>query len=70
MVMCISRIARPQFGLRCFHTTTRRSNLDAILPKASRQWPQMPSSAKISEDEVTRLAALPRLPLTLADLVR
>lgn len=40
------------------------------MPKATQQWSHMPSSATISDQEISRLAALPRRPLTLADLVR
>jgi len=56
--------------LRELHTSLPRRNLDAIVPKATQQWSHMPSSATISEQEISRLATLPRRPLTLADLVR
>ncbi|KAK5944521.1 hypothetical protein PMZ80_003803 [Knufia obscura] len=55
---------------RQLQTTASRKNLDAIVPKATQQWSHMPSSATISEQEISRLATLPRRPLTLADLVR
>lgn len=62
--------ARPRCCLRSLHTTAARKNLDAIIPKSTQQWGHMPSDATISEEEISRLAALPRRPLTLADLVR
>ena len=62
--------ARHMQFTRLFTTSSRASNLDAIVPKATEQWSHLPSSATISDHEISRLASLPRRPLTLADLVR
>lgn len=51
-------------------TTTTLKNLDAIIPKSTQQWGHLPSDATITDQEINRLASLPRRPLTLADLVR
>lgn len=56
--------------IRKLHSTVSRPNLDTIVPNATQAWGHMPSSATISDQEISRLAALPRRPLTLADLVR
>lgn len=55
---------------RWLHASRSQRNLDSIVPRATEQWSHLPSSATISEHEITRLASLPRRPLTLADLVR
>ena len=55
---------------RSFHGTVTRHNLEEILPKSTQQWGHLPSNATITDDEIARLANLPRRPLTLADLVR
>lgn len=55
---------------RWLASSAPRRNLDAIIPRATQQWSHLPSSATISDHEISRLASLPRRPLTLADLVR
>ena len=40
------------------------------FPPDINEWSHPPSSASISDDEIYRLAAKPRRPLTLADLVK
>lgn len=65
-----ARSACLSYGTRQLHSSHTRRNLDAIVPNATKEWSHMPSTATIADEEIRRLATLPRRPLTLADLVR
>jgi len=59
---------------RCGNTLSPRLFARALntqtISHVSQAWPHRPSNAGISDAEINRLAASPRRPLTLADLVR
>ena len=65
--MCSRTLASQ--GCRTALHWSRSSSSAAALPPVQ-AWSHPPSNAQIPDDEINRLAASPRRPLTLADLVK
>ena len=50
--------------------SSQSSTAQEPFPPNINEWSHPPSNATISDEEISRLAAKPRQPLTLADLVK
>ena len=52
------------------HRRWAAQSIQQPFPPDINEWSHPPSNASVSDDEIYRLAAKPRRPLTLADLVK
>lgn len=72
MLKTALRVVQTPHFLRVTRTyaTTHGTDSEQPFPPDINQWSHPPTNATVSDEEIYRLAAKPRRPLTLADLVK